>query len=286
MIGDRAPFDVALRRAVAARGLTLDRLAERLAASGTPVSVSTLSNWQRGRTIPATPASHRAVVQLERILGLTTGVLTDVLDPYRGGDRRLPTRAGLSQPAALRLRAEFGLADPGLTTVRLDDDVRLAPGRMEVETRITVRAERSGVDRFVAMEHPDAGSEPWIRVGPSCRLGDVRRDEAAGLYAVELVFDAPLTRGELYPVMYRSTTTWESGGDGYHGTWLKPGLSYYGVNVEFDPKVRPSQVYRVWRTSADVPHKRVADLRLIYGQLAHLWLTDPPAGFHGIRWEP
>jgi transcriptional regulator with XRE-family HTH domain len=286
MIGDRAPFDVALRRAVAARGLTLDRLAERLAASGTPVSVSTLSNWQRGRTIPATPASRRAVVQLERVLGLTTGVLTGALDPYRAGDRRLPTRAGLSQPAAMRLRAGFGLADPGLVTVRLDDDVLLEPGRMEVETRITVRAERSGVDRFVAMEHPDAGSEPRIEVGPSCRLGDVRRDEAAGLYAVELLFDAPLTRGELYPVVYKATTSRESTGDGYHGTWLKPGLSYYGVNVEFDPELRPSQVYRVWRTSANVPHKRVSDLRLIYGRLVHLWLTDPPAGFHGIRWEP
>lgn len=285
MIGDRAPFDVALRRAVAARGLTLDRLAERLAASGTPVSVSTLSNWQRGRTIPATPASHRAVGQLEQILGLEAGTLTNSLDPYRRSDRRLPTRPGLSQPAAMRLRAGFGLADPGLVTVRLDDDVMISPGRMEVETRITVRAERSGVDRFVAMEHPDAGEEPRIEVGPSCRLGDVRRDDAAGLFAVELLFDAPLTRGELYPVRYRATTTWDSEGEGYHGTWLKPGLSYYGLNLEFDPALRPRQVYRVWRTSADVPHKRVADLRLIYGRLAHLWLTDPPAGFHGIRWD-
>lgn len=285
MIGDRAPFDVALRRAVSARGLTLDRLAERLAASGTPVSVSTLSNWQRGRTIPATPASHRAVEQLERILGLSPGALTDALDPYRGGDRRLPTRAGLSQPAAMRLRAGFGLADPGLTTVRLDDDVLLSPDTMQVETRLTVRAERPGVDRFVAMEHPDQGSEPRIEVGPSCRLGEVRHDESAGLYAVELLFDAPLTRGELYPVAYRSTVSRDPSGEDYHGTWLKPGLSYYGVNIEFAPELRPSQVYRVWRTSANVPHKRVSDLRLIYGRLAHLWLTDPPAGFHGIRWE-
>src|SRR4029453_14221587 len=188
MMGDRAPFDVALRRAVAARGLTLDRLAERLAASGTPVSVSTLRNWQRGRAVPGDTPSRRGGRQLERVLGLTTGVLTGALDPYRAGDRRLPTRAGLSQPAAMRLRAGFGLADPGRVTVRLDDDVLPEPGRMEVETRITVRAERSGVDRFVAMEHPDAGSEPRIEVGPSCRLGAVRRDEAARLDAAGLLF--------------------------------------------------------------------------------------------------
>jgi len=41
----------------------------------------------------------------------------------------------------------------------------------------------------------------------------------------------------------------------------------------------------VWRTDPHSPHTRVADLRLIGGRFAHLWLTDPPVGFHGIRWE-
>ena len=284
MSDEQMPFDVALRRAVAARGLTLDRLAERLATAGTPVSVSTLSNWQRGRTIPATPSSRRAVNELERILGLPPDALAATLAPYGSSDRRLPTPTGLTQPAVRRLRASFGLADPGVTTVRLGDEVWIGPGRLEAETRMTLRAERSGVDRYLAMEHPEAGSEPQIDVGPTCRLGEVRRDDEAGLLAIEMLFDAPLTRGELYPVSYKISRPVAAGGE-YHGTWVRPGLAYYELSVDFDPEVRPAQVFRVWRTSAHSPHTRIGDLRLVYGRFAHLWLTDPPAGFHGIRWE-
>jgi transcriptional regulator with XRE-family HTH domain len=284
MSDEQMPFDVALRRAVAARGLTLDRLAERLAQVGSPVSVSTLSNWQRGRTIPATPSSRRAVSELERILGVAPDALAATLAPYGSADRRLPTRTGLTQPAARRLRAAFGLADPGVVTVRAGDEVRIAPGLLEVETRMTLRAERPGVDRYVAMEHPEDRGEPQIEVGPTCRLGEVRRDDESGLFAVEMLFDAPLTRGELYPLSYKVIRPLAATGE-YHGTWVKAGLAYYELTIDFDPAARPSQVFRVWRTSAHSPHTRVGDLRLIYGRFAHLWLTDPPAGFHGIRWE-
>jgi transcriptional regulator with XRE-family HTH domain len=283
MNGEQVPFDVALRRAVVARGLTLERLAERLTAAGTPVSVSTLSNWQRGQTLPATPASHRAVAQLEHILGLSTGTLTGALLAY-GAGRRLPTRTGLTQSAALRLRSGFGLADPGLVTVRFDDEVRVTPGRIEVDHRRTMRAERSGVDRFVAMIAPDEGLDPKIEIGPAGRLGEIRRDEKAGLVAAEILFDEPLARGEFYPLSYRTSGPL-TGPDGYHGAWLKPGLSYYNLTVHLDPRLGLTQVYRVWRTDPKAPHKRMADLRLINGAIAHLWLPEPPAGFHGIRWE-
>jgi hypothetical protein len=262
----------------------LDRLAERLASAGTPVSVSTLSNWQRGRTIPATASSRRAVAGLERILRLPAGALTDSLTPYQTSERKLPTRAGLAQSASKRLRASMGLADPGLTIVRLDDDVRVSPGQLDVEVKLVVRAERDGIDRFIAMEHPEAGERPEIEPGPTCRLGELRADEEAGLFAIELLFDEPLTRGELYPVSYRTTGPMAER-DGYHGTWIKPGLTYYALTVDFDPAVRPEHVYRVSRGDSESPHLRLGDVRLIHGRFAHLWLTDPPPAFYGLRWD-
>jgi transcriptional regulator with XRE-family HTH domain len=283
MTAERMPFDVAMRRAVAARGLTLDRLAERLTAAGAPVSVSTLSNWQRGRTIPATPSSRQAVAELERILQLPEGTLLETLAPYTGTDRKLPTRTGLTQAASKRMRARLGLSDPGLVAVRMDDYLHLTANGSESETRLIVRAERPGVDRFLVIRHPVDAIER-IEAGPTCSLGGTYRDRVAGLIAVELRFDAPLTRGELYPLSYRLVQPGRGAG-GYEGSWTKPGLTSYSLTIEYDEDVRPSQVYRVWRTDAHTPHTRVADVRLIQGRFAHLWLLDPPAGFHGIRWE-
>lgn len=285
MAGERTPFDVALRRAVTARGLTLDRLAERLAAAGTPVSVSTLSNWQRGRTIPATASSRRAVAQLETVLRVPPGTLTESIAPYRAAGRKLPTRTGLAQAASKRLRASLGLADPGLVIVRLDDEVRISPDSFDVEVTLVVRARRPGIDRFVAMEHPSDGVRPTIEPGRSCEIGEVRQDEEAGLFAIELLFDEPLTRGELYPVSYRTSQPAGAEPSEYHGTWIKSGLSYYALTIDFDPAVRPAQVYRVSRGDSEAPHLRLGDVRLIRGRYAHLWLTDPSAGFHGLRWE-
>jgi len=64
------PFDAALRAAVRARGLTLDRLRAHLARRGVPVALSTLSNWQQGKHRPAIIGSIRTVEALEDILAV------------------------------------------------------------------------------------------------------------------------------------------------------------------------------------------------------------------------
>jgi len=46
------PFDAALRAAIRARGLSLDRLREHLRARGVTVTTATLSYWQSGRSRP------------------------------------------------------------------------------------------------------------------------------------------------------------------------------------------------------------------------------------------
>jgi hypothetical protein len=63
------PFHVAFRVAVRDRGLPLDRLRSHLGQRGIPVGISSLSDWQLGRSRPG-PTSLPAVRALEEILGL------------------------------------------------------------------------------------------------------------------------------------------------------------------------------------------------------------------------
>ncbi|MFI0409646.1 helix-turn-helix domain-containing protein [Actinomadura sp. 3N508] len=82
-------FAGALRQAIQASGLTLERIRHRLGRRGLTVSVATLSYWQRGRS---RPRSRTVVVALEEILQVPPGTLTELLDdpaptatPVRGG---------------------------------------------------------------------------------------------------------------------------------------------------------------------------------------------------------
>ncbi|MBT2675526.1 hypothetical protein J7E95_32980, partial [Streptomyces sp. ISL-14] len=64
------PFHVALRAAIAARGLPLQRVQHHLSRRGVKVGVTSLSYWQQGARRPQRPESLRAVRALEEILQL------------------------------------------------------------------------------------------------------------------------------------------------------------------------------------------------------------------------
>ncbi|MFD8961897.1 multiprotein-bridging factor 1 family protein, partial [Streptomyces anulatus] len=61
-------FPGALREALNRRGLSLERVSERLRVRGITISQATLSSWQRGRSQPERARSLRAVEVLEEIL--------------------------------------------------------------------------------------------------------------------------------------------------------------------------------------------------------------------------
>lgn len=86
------PFHVALRLAIEVRGLGLERLRDRLARRGLRVSVSTLSNWQRGLSRPDRPRSRQALAALEELLEVPGGALSRLLGPAPG---RARARSGI-----------------------------------------------------------------------------------------------------------------------------------------------------------------------------------------------
>ncbi|MBB4951395.1 transcriptional regulator with XRE-family HTH domain [Kitasatospora gansuensis] len=272
-----------MRWAITARGLSLDRLCDRLAALGLRVSVSTLSNWQRGVSRPQRPESLRAVAELELLLGLAAGSLSRLLaEPaHRGGRRRPALVPGTPLLPATRLRAALAdPAEPDLDVLAVQDDVTVSDRGWVSTVRSVVRARRSGAGRHVLLYHVGAEALPEIRAGRDCALGRVRTDPDAGLIAAELLF-GPLARGETFALEHTVTST---EADLHHGRWFRTAGQHFELTVRFGPTAGARRAYRIWRLDSRSPHKDVSQLRLIDGRLAHLVDYDLSPGFHGIRW--
>jgi hypothetical protein len=197
------PFDVALRAAIRARGLSLDRLREHLRARGVTVTTATLSYWQSGRSRPERRDSVRGLRQLEAVLELPPGSLVALLGPPRV---RRSAPAGISRfwPDGRLVDAAVSDVDTRwderLTRLSQHDVVTVGPDRDEREfhSRQVLRAEADGPDRWVVILHLDEHDRPLpeLRGLRGCRMGrSVHRPED-GLLVVELLFARPLARGE------------------------------------------------------------------------------------------
>ncbi|MEV6521241.1 hypothetical protein AB0M43_04755 [Longispora sp. NPDC051575] len=274
------PFHTALRWAIADRGLSLDRLRDRLTGAGLSVSVATLSNWQRGVSRPDRAESLRVLAELETVLRLPAGSLGRLLDEPAHQGRTRAAVPGTSPVVAQRLRAALdAAAEPGLDVLAVQEDVTvLGPGHWHSTVRVAVRARQAGVRRHVVLTHTQ-GSVPTVRAGRDCALGRERTDREAGLVATELVFPA-LGRGEEYALLYHVSG---AVAEPYHGMWLRAG-QHFDMTLRFGPDTGVERAYRIWRLDPRSPHKDLTRLRLFDARRAHLIDHDVTPGFHGIRW--
>jgi transcriptional regulator with XRE-family HTH domain len=197
------PFDAALRAAIRARGLSLDRLREHLRARGVTVTTATLSYWQSGRSRPERRDSVRGLRQLEAVLEVPAGSLVALLGPPRVR-RAVPAEIGRLWPDGRRIDAAVSDVDTRwderLTRLSQHDVVLVGPGReeLEIRSRQVLRAEADGPDRWVVILHLDEHDRPLpeLRSLRGCHAGrSVHRPED-GLLVVELLFGRPLLRGE------------------------------------------------------------------------------------------
>lgn len=210
-------FAARLDEALTLRDLTLERVAARLAARGERLSVSTLSLWRRGRTVPRRAAALEAVAALEEVLDLPAGHLTDAARTAAPGTPRwwsAPTEVQ-SIPhhgiVAAEFRDELGLGDRDdfhmlLTheVVRIDDRRRLA----RVEATDVVRATRDGCERMILTtfsSYRDEDGEMVLRIPhlhSGGRVGRVRERRDTGHVGWEIIFDRRLQAGETVVLEY------------------------------------------------------------------------------------
>ncbi|GAA4437294.1 hypothetical protein GCM10023148_44040 [Actinokineospora soli] len=288
--GDPA-FPAALRAAIERRGISLDRLRERLRVMGTPVSTATLSYWQSGRTQPERSVSLAALGNIEHIVGVPPGALATLLDPPkpRGRARTRQTVLGTEffpDVAPLeRLLAGFDLSqDAHLTRLSGHDRIRVDAGR-GVDRRISrqvLRAEADDIDRLVVIDQMDLPcSRPRLRAVRNCALGRVEVDLAAGLVAAELLFSRPLARNETILIEHSLEFPSPAPSSHYERRCRTP-VREYLVEVRFDPRRLPERVVHYWELDGV---EKTKPAPLDEDDTAHAVVLDFGPGRSGLRWS-
>ncbi|WP_066945590.1 hypothetical protein [Microtetraspora fusca] len=281
-------FHVALRTAVEARGLTLERLRHRLEERGLRVGVSSLSYWQSGLRRPERPESIKAVAALEEILALPPTSLTSLLRPRRRGPA--PYAAIMRQAAALgRLLEELGAVvdDRRLHIAGMYESVRVGPDRgiLRRETSQVVQAHEERADRYIMIYRADPQCDVErveITALEDCRIGRIRRDAATCLVVAELLFDRALRTGETHVLRYELTDP--SGGEAreYERGFRFP-AGHYTLRVGFHPAALPVRLRRYARRAAG--DESVEELTLNSHHSAHLTASSLQPGVVGIGWD-
>ncbi|MCZ9348162.1 hypothetical protein NGM37_61905, partial [Streptomyces sp. TRM76130] len=242
------PFHLALRTAIAARGLPLQRVQHHLSRHGVKVGVTSLSYWQQGARRPQRPESLRAVRALEEILRLPTDSLLRLL--VAAEEHPPARRSGIRDSGVLgRLLAELDQQpDDGLDTLGHHERVRIGPRRelSGCEEQHIVRAARDGVDRFVAVHQGDPGCAPermTVHALENCRTGRVRRHHDSGVLVAELLFDARLRAGDTCLFRYAVEDGTAQASSEYARLFDIAG-GQYALQVRFDAAALPARCHR------------------------------------------
>ncbi|MGV9695917.1 hypothetical protein ACWDTR_09205 [Streptomyces sp. NPDC003470] len=290
------PFHVALRAAIAARGLPLQRVQHHLSRHGVTVGVTSLSYWQQGARRPQRPESLRAVRALEEILQLPEESLIRLLAEADGPAHRPAVRTYRARVEASgvldRLLGELGLssADDGLHTLGHHERVRIGARRELAgrEAHHIVRAHRDGVDRFVAVHHGDPGCAPArmaVHALENCRAGRVRVHHDTGVLVTELLFGTRLRAGDTYLFRYGV----EDGTAGVSHEYVRAfgaAGGQYALQVGFDAAARPARCRRFTQPSAAAPRGGRRELAVSGPHhSAHLVETRVRPGLLGIAWD-
>ncbi|MEU1046230.1 hypothetical protein RKD32_001823 [Streptomyces sp. SAI-195] len=292
------PFHVALRAAIAARGLPLQRVQHHLSRHGVKVGVTSLSYWQQGARRPQRPESLRAVRALEEILQLPEESLIRLLSEadaetaeQRPAGRSY--RAHLAASGVLdRLLAELGYPAPdgGVHTLGHHERIRIGPGRELAgrESHLIVRAHRDGVDRFVAVHYGDPGCVParmTVHALENCRTGRVRTHHETGVLATELLFDTRLRAGDTHLFRYGV----EDGTAGVSREYVRgfgTAGGQYALQVRFDVAALPARCHRFTQHSPAAPRGGRQEL-VLSGRHHSVHLVEPRvrSGMLGIGWD-
>ncbi|MCX4701692.1 hypothetical protein [Streptomyces sp. NBC_01373] len=291
------PFHVALRAAIAARGLPLQRVQHHLSRHGVKVGVTSLSYWQQGARRPQRPESLRAVRALEEILQLPQESLIRLLTqadedpashrPAARSYRSLVEASGVLEQLLAELDSPL---DGGLHTLGHHERVRIGARRELAgrESHHIVRAHRDGVDRFVAVHHGDPGCAPErmsVHALENCRTGRVRSDHDTGVFVAELLFDTRLRAGDTFLFRYGV----EDGTAGASREYVRgfgPAGGQYALQVRFDEKALPVRCHRFAQHSAAAPRSGRQELALT-GRHHSVHLVEPRvrSGVVGIGWD-
>jgi hypothetical protein len=272
-----APFEDALRAAIANRGLALNRIQAKLAARGLHVGVATLSTWQSGQRHPR-PESRSVITALEDLLPRPDPAVPAA--PYTVVDYA---------PALLRLLDEVRWDAYGRHhTINVVEEITLGPDRGMISRRViqTLHATKD-TDRQIIVHRGEPGGDVGLLslTGvKGCRTGRVTRDTESGVMLGELLFDRLIPAGETVVVRYRIEDRSGATSIEYLRFFETPG-PHYLLEVQFHPDAMPVRVSEVRRGHSREPDTLRRELMLSPDGRAHIAVPCAERGLAGIEWE-
>lgn len=287
------PFNEALRAAIKARGLSLDRIRARLTHRGMPISLAALSHWQSGRSQPERGTSLDVLAALEDILELAPNTLAALLEPPRRRGRRASgdpvdlLSIYHNKQAVLEALRRFDTTADAVLDLSSHDRVVVGPDRLmrSVWNCRVLRAREDGPDHVVVVYAGDADNTPTITGIRGCTLGDVVTDPEAGLVVADLLFGHPLRQGEFLVLEHRvdimppyvPDTRWERR--------LPRPIREFVLEVEFTDPAIPIRCTQITAPTADSDDFTERLVRIDeFGRASAVALDLNPCRL-GMQWE-
>ncbi|MFF8594615.1 multiprotein-bridging factor 1 family protein [Streptomyces sp. NPDC015220] len=289
-------FAAVFRDAVQRRGLSLDRVRERLAAQGINVSLATLSYWQRGRSQPEQARSLRAVDALESILDLPSGTLRSLIGPSRPRGRTTGKAPGLDvsrqvfgeqSHIELALGPKFSRFNDDLVMVTVHETARIDGHRRlrSVTVKQVMRATRDGA-RHITVVHDEISAESATVTAHYGRLGTVRRLPELRTVVAELGFGRPLARDETALIAYTLRYGPEATESPQHyERRMRTSPREYLLHICFHPDALPTSCNRYSKERIDAPTRSERRTALDVSHTSHMLLHKCPPGVYGMSWE-
>lgn len=296
LVENDQPFAAALRSALDASGLGLERIQRRLDARGTHLSVATLSYWQSGRRVPSRRESFEALTELEVVLGLTAGTLVRLI-PRRGSGAR-----AVDSIAALAANLQDGLEVPAMFA-ELDARLRRSVELLSEHTVVTVAADRAqhsrrirrvlravadDVDRLMLINHVGDRTAPPPTINPisHCSVGQRHVFTGSAVVVTELLYDRNLDKGDSIVVEYELQCGPPYPTDTYHGFLRQRPLREFVMEVNFDAAALPARCEWYQSTPGETePPEQVRPLDLDETNSVVVVRHDLPATHYGVRWH-
>ncbi len=286
-------FADVLTAAIQARGLSLERIRARLDAADVPVSIATLSYWQSGRSLPTRSRSYHTLVELERILNVEPGHLTQHTHTADGRTRRelfewqnvVPSR-----DLATQIIEDLGIDMQGqLTRVTMHDTLEIDADASEVSqaVRVVWRAERQGLHRWAVVNESDVESDESQSIEPvfGCALGEVVEVPDRKLLVAEMLAPRPMQRGELFTSDYLLTFGRPSSRSFRLSRAVSDPVKALSLAVRFEPSALPTSVRAgVQPSMEDVEPAETVPVPLARNEAQFVW-ADAKPGVYSLYWS-
>ncbi|GGK09656.1 hypothetical protein GCM10010123_44440 [Pilimelia anulata] len=290
------PFHHALRAAIRARGLSLQRLQHRLNEVGLHIGLGTLSYWQSGKRRPERADSLRAVAALEGVLELPERSLLVLLGPPRPRGRAAGLPRGAKSYTDLIRGAQplmdviddLGPHDGRLHTISTFESVYCGPERSAhtAEYSQIVQAHQP-TDRTVVVYQGEDGANAehfTVTAMENCRIGRVRIDPDTPRLVAEVLFDRKLMVGEtqLFKFRFNDPSGIQSN---QHYLWVRFPARQVVIQVNFHPDALPAVCWRFHRRHEGGPDLTREEITLGPHRSIHVVATDMQPGLVGLGWD-